>query len=73
VALDKDILGAALNARRNAFSDQTMDELIASYGDLPGVRLAMAIADADEIIKHIQTFGIVHTAGTALAQTGTMS
>jgi hypothetical protein len=50
-----------------------MDELIASYGDLPGVRLAMAIADADEIIKHIQTFGIVHTAGTALAQTGTMS
>lgn len=72
MALNKDTLGAALHARRQQFGNKTHDELIELYGSLDAAALEMAKADADEIIKHIKTFGLVTTAGTATNQTGTM-
>lgn len=75
MALDKDILGQLLYNARQSFNDQTLDELIAEYGDLNGVRLAMAKADASAIIQHFITSGeiavTVTTTGTATAQAGT--
>jgi len=70
--LNKDVLGVALYTARNAFDDKTIDELIAIHGSLDNVRLAMAKADADAIINHIKTAGIVTTVGSSTTQTGTM-
>lgn len=75
MALSKDILGTALYNARNAFDDKTLDELIATYGSLNGVRLAMAKADAEEIINHFKANAVITvnvvTTGTATNHTGT--
>jgi hypothetical protein len=72
--LNKDVLGTALHVARNAFNDKTLDELIAIHGSLDGVRLAMAKADAEQIINHFKANAVitvtVATTGTAAAQTG---
>lgn len=68
MALNKDILGLALYERANEINDKTPDEV----GNLEQARIDFWKAIADEVIKHIKTFGIVNTTGTAAAQTGKM-
>ena len=76
MALNKDVLGAALYSRRNSFNDKTLDELIAEYGTLENLRLAICKADAEEIINHFKSAALITlnpaglTAG-ATAVTGT--
>lgn len=77
MALDKDELGLDLFNVRKFFSDKTMDELIALYGSLDGIRLAACKADAEVIINHIKAKGKVSgnvtTTGSATAQSGTIT
>jgi hypothetical protein len=74
MALNKDVLGVALYNARNVFNDKTLEELITQYGSLGGVRLAMAKADAKEIIDHFIAQGVitvtVTTTGTTTAHSG---
>ena len=73
--LNKDILGLALYNGRLEFNDKTLDELIATYGSLENARIAAAKKDAEIIINHFKTAGVVSvavtTTGTATAHTGT--
>jgi len=79
MALNKDILGAAIYTVRKKYSSKTAPQLIAQYGSLDKAQLAMATDEAAAIIKHFTTLGNVQvavtttvvTTGTALAQTGT--
>jgi hypothetical protein len=74
MALNKDILGTAINTVRVAFSGKTTPQLITEYGSIANAQLAMAKAEAEQIILHFQAAAVVtvtvSTAGTALAQTG---
>jgi len=63
MALNADILGTDLYNAREAFNNQTMDELIAVYGDLAGIRLAVAKADAAAIIAHFKSNATVPALG----------
>lgn len=54
MALNKDVLGLALYNARQPFMDKNIDEVIATYGSIEAYRLAIAKADADEIIKHFK-------------------
>lgn len=54
MALNKDVLGLALKNARDAFNDMDNDSIIATYGSLDAARLAMAKADAEEIINHFK-------------------
>lgn len=83
--LNKDVLGLALYTRRNAFCDMDMDEILMMYTTLDNARLAMAKADAEEIINHFKTnieinipaAGLVSVSGggpvTGTALTGTIN
>lgn len=68
MAMNKDVLGAALKAKADLYNNISKDNLDAN-------RTEFWKAVADEIIKHIQTAGVVNvtvaTTGTAAAQTGT--
>jgi hypothetical protein len=74
MALNKDILGTAINTVRVAFSSKTTPQLIAEYGSIANAQLAMAKAEAEQIILHFQASAVVtvtvNTTGTALAQIG---
>jgi hypothetical protein len=74
MALNKDILGQALYDGRNLFANKTVDDLITEFGSLEAARLAAAKKDAEIIINHFKTAGVVtvavNTTGTAAAQTG---
>lgn len=74
MAMDKDILGNALYAVRQSFSDKSMDDLIAQYGTIEAIRVAACIQEADVIINHLKNYGeinvTVQTTGTATAQSG---
>jgi hypothetical protein len=59
MALDKDELGLLLYNAREAFCNKTYEELINMYGDLNGVRLAAAKADAEAIINHFKANGVI--------------
>lgn len=63
MALNKDVLGAALFAKRNAFCNKTRTELLALYGDDDGIRLAACKEDAEAIIDHIKAAGVVPALG----------
>lgn len=52
--LSKTVLGLALKNARDAFNDMDMDTIISTYGSLDAARLAMAEADAEEIINHFK-------------------
>lgn len=75
MALNADILGEAMYNARNDFNNRPMDELLETYGNMEGVRLAADKAVATAIINHITTSAEVSvnvtTTGTAAAQTGT--
>lgn len=75
MALDKDVLGQLLYNTRNFFSNRTYDDLIEEYGTIEAVRLAACKAEAETIIDHFKSAGVVNvtvaTTGTATAQTGT--
>lgn len=62
MALDKDILGAALYSREQTYNDQAPDVL----GDLAAARLDFWKAMADEIINHFKTYGQLATTGKGL-------
>ncbi|AYD48197.1 hypothetical protein [Arachidicoccus soli] len=68
MALDKDILGAALNVAANNYNDKNIE-------DLEAARLNFWTSIADTIISHFKTNGEINTTvattGTATAQTGT--
>ncbi len=76
MALNKDILGAAIYAVRKTYSSKTAPQLIAQYGSFEKAQLAMATDEADAIIKHFITQSQiavsvnVTTKGTAIAQAG---
>lgn len=59
MALDKDILGQALYDVRAVWSNKTHQQLIATYGTMEAARLAACKAEADVIIIHIKTAGVV--------------
>ncbi len=76
--LNKDVLGQLLFDRRQSFCDKDLDELKALHGnDMNAIRLAAAKADAEVIINHFKTAGVVNvnvtvtTTGTATNHTGT--
>ncbi len=79
MALNKEILGLAIYAVRKEYSAKTVPQLVAQYGSLEKAQIAMATDEADAIIKHFTTLGVVNvvvettvaTTGTALAQAGT--
>lgn len=66
MALNKDVLGAALLAMADNFNNINVEDLAAA-------KEAFWKGVADEIIKHIKTQGVVNTTGTAAAQTGTIT
>lgn len=78
MALNKEILGLAIYAVRKKYSAKTVPQLVAQYGTLEKAQLALATNEADAIIKHFTTLGVVNvavettveTTGTALAQAG---
>jgi hypothetical protein len=82
MALSKDVLGLALYNRRNEFCDKTLDELVDEHGSFEGAKLAMAKADAEEIINHFKAnilisipatgFGVSGAVVTGIAITGTI-
>lgn len=63
MSLNKDILGQLLFDVRNTFNNRTMDDLIAQYGTLDAVRLAICKADAEAIISHIKDYADVPALG----------
>ena len=73
--LSKDVLGLDLFNKRNAFCNKTRDELMATYGNEDAIRLAACKADAEAIINHLTTAGVINvtvaTTGTSTAHTGT--
>jgi hypothetical protein len=70
--LSKDILGTALYTVRQKYCNKTYEQIIAEFGSIEAMRLAEAKDEADEIIKHIKTSGLVvgvqPGAGTATIQ-----
>ena len=66
MALNADILGQALYDVRQAFSDQTYDEIIALHGTLEAARLAEAKQEATVIINHFKTAAKLTVPGTGL-------
>jgi len=66
MALNKDVLGAALKSVRDSFSNKTNDELIAIYGDVDGIRLAACKAEAEAIINHFKDHALLNVPGTGL-------
>jgi hypothetical protein len=67
VALDKDVLGQALYDMRNGFwNNKTIDELIAEYGTLEAARLEACKKEADVIIQHFKTNGVLSVPGLGL-------
>ncbi len=74
MALDKDILGQLLYNTRNVFSNRTYDDLIEEYETIEAVKLAACKAEAETIIDHFKTAGVVSvtvtTTGTETAHTG---
>ena len=67
MALDKDILGLALYNRREDFCNKTMQELIDEYGSFEGAKMAMAKADAEEIINHLKNQAVITLNPTGLS------
>jgi hypothetical protein len=59
MALDKDILGQAIYDVRVIFSNKTYQQLVTTYGTMEAARLAAAKAEAEVIINHIKTAGVV--------------
>lgn len=57
MALNKDVLGLALYNVRVTFSNKTIDQINTEYGGIEQYRLALAKAEADEIISHFKTAG----------------
>ena len=57
MAMNKDILGAAISNVRKTFSGQTPAQLIASYGSMDNAQLEMATQEAEQIILHISLMG----------------
>ena len=47
-------LGTALYNARNAFNNKDINELIMIYGDIEGVRLAMAQVDGNTIVNYFK-------------------
>ena len=74
MALNKNILGARIHIVRKKFSSKPLAELLATYGTIENMQLQMATEEAEQIINHFVTNGIVNvtvqTTGTALAQAG---
>lgn len=66
MALDKDVLGAALKTVRDNFSNKTKDQLIAIYGDEDAIRLAACKAEAAAIINHFKAQAVLTVPGTGL-------
>lgn len=66
MALNKDVLGTALYNARLPFMDMNIDQVIATYGTIEAYRLAIAKADADEIIKHFKANIQITIPGTGL-------
>ena len=66
MALNKDVLGAALKSVRDNFSNKTKDQLIAIYGDEDSIRLAACNAEADAIITHFKNNALLNVPGTGL-------
>ena len=73
MALSKDILGVDLFNVRQQFSNKTRDELLMMYTTDDAIRLAACKAEADAIINHFKTAGLVlvTTTGTDTNHTGT--
>lgn len=73
MALSKDVLGQALYDSEKQFNDKDST----AVGDIEAARLAFWKVQADEIIKHFKTAGVISvtvaTTGTASAHTGTGS
>lgn len=67
--LDKDVLGANLYNAEQQFNDKAPADL----GDLTTARQQFWTGVAEQIINHFKNAGMVHTTGTASAQTGTIS
>ena len=75
MALNKDVLGSALNSALAQFQDKTPDEL----GDINAARLEFCKVIAEQVINHFIANAVVSTTvnttvattGTATAQTGT--
>lgn len=74
MALDSEVLGFKIFSVRKSFSNKTAVQLLAEYGSLELAQLALAKAEAAEIINHFALFGevtvAVKTLGTATAQAG---
>lgn len=66
MALNKDVLGTALYNARLPFMNMNIDQVIATYGTIEAYRLAIAKADADEIIKHFKANIQITIPGTGL-------
>ena len=66
MSLNANTLGQALHDARQPFNDKSMADLIATYGTLDEVRLALAKADAGAIIDHFKANGVLHVPGTGL-------
>jgi hypothetical protein len=75
MALNKDVLGMELYNSRHIFDNMTHEEIIQQYGTIEEARLAACKGDAEAIINHIKTAGVVSvnviTTGTATNHTGT--
>lgn len=68
--LSKDVLGLALYNRRNSFCDKTLQQLIDVHGSFEAAKLAMAKADAEEIINHFKANSLIQIPGTGLIAGG---
>ena len=61
MALNKDVLGADLHARANAFNDVFVDPV-----DMDAHRLAFWKVIAEGVIEHFKNNGVLHVPGTGL-------
>lgn len=68
MALNKDVLGAALKAKADSYNNVAPE----NPADLETIRTEFWKGVAEEIINHIKTAGVVNTTGSSSAQTGTM-
>jgi hypothetical protein len=67
MALDKDILGQAIyDARNSFFNNRTVQQLITDFGSLEAARLAGCKVEAECIINHFKTYGLLTVPGAGL-------
>jgi hypothetical protein len=68
MALNKDILGAAIYNARASFCNKDYDTLLADYGNNEeAMRLAICKAEAEAIINHFTANAVLTVPGTGLA------